>query len=85
MHYVEDYADEFLENVKRLKREDISLLARLEKKIDEILKNPEHYKPLRGKHKNKRRAHVGSFVISFRIAGNVVTFCSFKHHDDACQ
>ena len=81
--YVEDYTDEFLDCVKRLKRKDKSLLSRLDKKIDEILKNPEHYKPLRRRHKNKRRVHVGPFVISFRIVGNIVMFCSFKHHDDA--
>ena len=40
------YAKEFLRDVKKIQK-DRSILERLYKKIDEILQNPEHYKPLR--------------------------------------
>ena len=83
MRYKEAYTDEFLKRVKKLKKKDKKLLDRLNKKIDEILDNPEHYKSLKYRHKGKRRAHVGSFVIVFEIKGNTVIFHSFKHHDFA--
>lgn len=59
------------------------MFKRLQSKIEEILENPEHYKPLRGKMKGLRRAHVGSFVIIFKIEDDVVKFVAFKHHNDA--
>jgi len=55
----------------------------IKQKIDEILTNPEHHKPLRGKDKGKRRAHLGSFIIVFSICGDVVKFYKFKHHNHA--
>lgn len=33
--------------------------------------------------KGLRRAHVGSFVIIFKIEGEYVRFVTFKHHDEA--
>ncbi len=46
MQYKDAYTYEFLEIVRKLKKKDKSLIERLNKKIDEIIKNPEHYKPL---------------------------------------
>ena len=58
-------------------------MGRLESKIEEILRDPEHHKPLRGKMKGLRRAHLGSFVIVFETSGEYVKFITFKHHDKA--
>tara|TARA_Y100000034_G_scaffold50687_1_gene62426 strand:+ start:1294 stop:1557 length:264 start_codon:yes stop_codon:yes gene_type:complete len=58
----------------------------LEKKINEIIKNPQHYKPLRHDLAGERRVHImKSFVLKFEIDENskTVTFIFFGHHDEA--
>ncbi|PKK85374.1 MAG: hypothetical protein CVT48_05615 [Thermoplasmata archaeon HGW-Thermoplasmata-1] len=54
-----------------------------EKKISEIIENPEHYKPLRHGMKGIRRAHIDPFVLTFEVMGNEkhVVFLDFDHHD----
>jgi len=59
MIYKADFSEEFLKIAKKLKAKDPILFRRLQAKIEEILQNPEHYKPIRGKMKGLRRAHVG--------------------------
>ena len=81
--YETDFTDEFLEATKKLKKKDPVMLKRVEKKILEILANPEHYKPLRNELKGNRRVHAGSFIIIFEISGKSVIFKTFKHHDDS--
>ena len=54
------------------------------KKIEDIVKNPHHYKPLRYDLKGRRRVHIEkSFVLTFRIdeAEQKVTFIDLSHHD----
>jgi len=84
LSYLIAQSDHFLEVLKKLSKKDFALYERLKKKIAEILENPEHYKPLSNKLKHYRRAHVGSFVIAFRIieAEKTVKFVDFDHHDN---
>ena len=82
MAYKEISTKPFLNDVKDIKKDKI-LLERLHKKIDEILKNPEHYPVKKYELKGKRAAHIGSFVVVFEINGNEVIFLKFKHHDYA--
>ena len=52
------------------------------KKIVEITNNPEHYKPLKHDMKNTREVHIAkSFVLIFKIEGNIVRFIDLEHHD----
>ncbi len=80
MRYKERYTKLFLKDVKVIKKDKV-LLDRLNKKIDQILENPEHYPPKRYELKGKRSAHVGSYVILFEVVGEIVTFYRFRHHD----
>ena len=82
MAYKEISTKPFLNDVKDIKKDKI-LLERLHKKIDEILKNPEHYPVKKYELKGKRATHIGSFVVVFEIKGNEVIFLKFKHHDYA--
>jgi len=82
MPYREILTKPFLDDVKDAKKDKL-LLERLHKKMDEILQNPEHYPAKRYDLKGKRAAHVGSFVVVFRIAGEDVVFLKFEHHDNA--
>ncbi len=60
------------------------MYARVKKKMMEIIENPNHHKPLSNILKNYRRAHVGHFVIAFRILEEqkMVRFVAYAHHDD---
>ena len=81
--YEADFTDEFLRLAKKLKKKNPAMLKRIEKKIEEILENPEHYKPLKKKLKGKRRVQAGSFVLVFEVKGKTVEFKSFTHHNHA--
>jgi len=82
MLYIQSFTKPFLEDIKICKKDKI-LLSRLDNKIEEILKNPEHYPLKKYNLKGMHGAHVGSFVIIFEIKNNEVIFHRFKHHDFA--
>lgn len=77
------FPEPFQQDIKALKKKDKVLYERLWKKIAEIMQNPEHYPVKRYDLKGRRAAHVGSFVVIFRIAGEDVVFLKFDHHDQA--
>ena len=57
--------------------------SNLKKKLEEILQNPIHYKPLSQDMKHLRRVHIDSlFVLVFSINENdeVVLFVDIDHH-----
>lgn len=58
------------------------------KKIEEIIQNSQHYKPLRYNLSGERRVHImKSFVLKFEIdeQSKVVRFIFFGHHDEAYE
>ena len=70
---------------KKLRKKDLELLQVIEKKIQEILKEPHHFKPLRKPLQNKRRVHIGgSFVLIYEIneRQKLVTLIDFDHHNN---
>ena len=73
-------------DIEKLCKKNPVLADALEKKMNEIVKNPEHYKPLRYALAGEKRAHImKSFVLKFEVdeANKIVTFIFFGHHDDA--
>ena len=55
------------------------------KSVEEIIKNPHHYKQLRYNLKGLRRVHLKkSFVLIFEIdeEKKMVSFLDFGHHDE---
>ncbi len=70
-----------------LKKKDPALFRALQKKINQIAALDEskinHFKNLKYGLKHYKRAHVGSFVLFFRLEGDVLYFERFEHHDDA--
>ena len=82
--YVARTTVDFDKDLKKIKS-DFELQKILQNKIEEILENPHHCKPLRNVLKNKRRTHLGSYVLIFAVQENEkpVVFHSFKHHDEA--
>ena len=83
MPYKPEFSEEISKELKKLKKKDSELFKRAQAKFNEIVDNPEHYKPLQHDLAGKRRAHVGSFVILFKVEGNKVVFLTITHHDEA--
>ena len=57
----------------------------IENKINEVIKNPNHYKNLRKPLQNFKRVHIDkSFVLVFSVDENkkLVIFEDFDHHDN---
>ena len=79
-----EYTDGFKKDLKKL-RKNKELQGRLKRKIKEIQKDPFHYKPLRNVLKNRRRVHIGSFVLIFEVheEQKKIIFHSLDYHDDA--
>ena len=69
----------------KLSKKDKRLFQQLLNKIDEIIncKDIEHYKNLRHDLKEYKRAHIGHFVLIFRLdkKTNCIYFTDFDHHD----
>jgi YafQ family addiction module toxin component len=68
----------------KIAKKNVSLKASLDKKIREILEDPYRYKPLHFPLQNKRRVHIGSFVLLFSILENekTIRLIDFDHHDN---
>ena len=82
------YSLEVAENLNRifekLAKKDRITFEAINKKVNEILINPKHYKPLRAPMQNKRRVHIsGSFVLIFKVdeESKTVQLLEFDHHD----
>ena len=85
MGYISKFSPQFGRTLKKLKKKDKILFERIHKKVEEIIDNPEHYKPLRYSLRGLLRVHVGSFIILFQINENVIEFIEFEHHDKAYE
>ncbi|HLC48127.1 MAG TPA: type II toxin-antitoxin system mRNA interferase toxin, RelE/StbE family [Candidatus Norongarragalinales archaeon] len=67
-----------------MKKKDRQRLNMINRKVEEILLNPSHYKPLRGDLHGARRVHIGgSFVLLFEVdeKNRIVRLLDFGHHD----
>ncbi len=70
---------------KKLKKKDKELLRIIHRKVQDILEDPNHFKPLKKPLQNKRRVHIGGpFVLIFEIneEKKMVTLLDFDHHDN---
>lgn len=80
-------SDELEQMMTKLKKSDIALFKRVQKKIDPISNCDEttihHFKNLRRGMSNYKRVHIGHFVLLFKIEKEVVIFDRFVHHKEA--
>jgi len=73
-------------DIEKLCKKNPILREALEKKMQEIIENPYHYKPLKYDLAGQRRVHImESFVLKFEIdeQNKVVRFVFFGRHDEA--
>jgi YafQ family addiction module toxin component len=81
------YSLEVVEKVdrifKKLRKKDLTQFEALSMKVNEVLENPQRFKPLRSPMQHMRRVHVGSFVLIYDIdeTRKVVTIRRYEHHN----
>ncbi len=68
---------------RKLAKKYSQQMEAIAKKIKEIAEEPHAYKPFRFPLAGKRRAHIGSFVLTFSIdeARRTVVLEDYEHHD----
>jgi len=80
-----EISNKLRETLDKLANKDNALAIAVRKKIDQIINfdidSIQHFKNLRGKMSHLKRVQVGSFVLTFRLEGNVIIFEDFDHHD----
>jgi len=72
-------------SIEKLCKKNPVLRVALEKKMKEVVENPQHYKPLKYSLAGERRVHImKSFVLKFEANENTktVVFIFFGHHDE---
>jgi YafQ family addiction module toxin component len=71
--------------LSKLSKKDKQTFEQVLGKIEEVINSTdvEHYKNLRYSLKDRKRVHVGNFVLVFRLVKeeNKVIFLDFDHHD----
>jgi len=69
----------------KLSKKDPKQLRIIFRKIEQIVENPYHFKPLRGDMKGARRVHIDkSFVLIYEIdeENKLVRLLDYNHHDN---
>lgn len=69
---------------RKLSKKDKVSFEYISKKIQEIIENPYHFKPLRNPMQNYRRVHIGNYVLVFSIdeSRKTVIIERYRHHDE---
>jgi len=67
--------------MKKLKKKDKVIHDQIQKKLIDLVENPDHFKPLRNILAGYRRIHFGSFILIYKIDGSIIKIISLDHHD----
>ncbi len=71
----------------RLHKKDPAMFKAVQKKINQISKLNahalNHFKNLKGPLKEYKRVHVGSYILMFKLEGDIIIFDRLLHHDEA--
>ena len=72
-------------SLRILKKKDHALFIAVRKKMRQIAScdnaGIDHFKNLRHDLSHLKRVHIGSFVLTFRLKGDIILFEDFDHHD----
>ncbi len=68
---------------RKLAKKDKELLGRIRNKIQQILEDPHHFKPLKYPLDGSSRVQIGPFVLVYEIdeESRTVTVLEYEHHD----
>lgn len=69
----------------KLKKKDPKQLKNINKKIEQIIQNPQQFKLLKFPMQHLRRVHISSFVLIYELIEKekIVRILDYKHHDEA--
>jgi len=83
MGYYLDISKDLDKKLSNLAKKDKRQFEAINKKVQQILENPSHFKPLKGDMHGARRVHIGSFVIVYEIdEEKIVRLLDYDHHDN---
>ena len=83
MAYIIEFSSQFEKSIKKLKKKDKTLFNQIQKKLIDIIQNPERYKTLGNVLAGYRRIQFGPFVLVYKIENDIVRIISLDHHDKA--
>jgi len=84
MTYKVEVSGQLDRKLEKLSKKSRNQLKAINKKVDEILENPQRFKTLRGDKKGARRVHIKkSFVPVYEIdeEGKTIKLLDYDHHD----
>ncbi|MGD0451843.1 MAG: type II toxin-antitoxin system mRNA interferase toxin, RelE/StbE family [Candidatus Bathyarchaeia archaeon] len=83
--YSLEIEEEVSRTFRKLLKKDRAQLEAINKKINQILSDPHQFKPLRHPLEGLHRAHIGSFVLIYRVieSRQTVQIAKYAHHDEA--
>jgi len=81
MGYSIEFSSTFEKSMKKLKKKDKVMYDQIQKKLIDLVENPDHFKPLRNILAGYRRIHFGSFVLIYKIDDDIIRIISLDHHD----
>jgi mRNA interferase RelE/StbE/toxin YoeB len=76
-----EISEQLDKKLRKLRRHTLTII---DKKVQQILKNPEHFKPLSGELHGARRVHIEThFVLTYEYKEKeqVVRLLDYDHHD----
>jgi mRNA-degrading endonuclease RelE of RelBE toxin-antitoxin system len=84
--YIYEISLSLKEVLVKLSKKNKPLFEQVIKKIDEVVNSydVEHYKNLSYSLKDRKRVHIGHYVLVFRLikSDNKIIFLDFDHHDN---
>ncbi|KYK30705.1 MAG: hypothetical protein AYK22_08475 [Thermoplasmatales archaeon SG8-52-3] len=83
MTYNIEFSVQFEKSIKKLKKKDKILFNQIQKKLIDIVQNPDRYKTLGNVFAGYRRLHFGPFVLIYKIEKNIVKVILLDHHEKA--
>lgn len=74
-------SQKFEKVITKLKKKNLTFFNQLVNQMEKAVRIPNIGKPLRYTLKNRRRLHVGSFVLIYEFYNGELRFIDFDHHD----
>lgn len=81
MGYSIEFSSTFEKSMKKLKKKDKVMHDQIQKKLIDLVENPDYFKPLRNILAGYRRIHFRSFILIYKIDGSIIKIISLDHHD----
>jgi mRNA-degrading endonuclease RelE of RelBE toxin-antitoxin system len=81
-HYNPSYSQYFENDYAKVVRKNRGFQKQIDNKLMQILENPDVFKPLKRPLQGYRRAHIGSYIVTFRIKEEEVLFTRLAHHHE---